>query len=89
MKKFFLNYMVAHPACAVFRGSLSFIPGATGGAQSFGSPLRVMPGNILKDRNGGHYPPLTAGGYYVKFRGGGDGGRDEFLDDGERIIIFI
>ena len=81
--------MVAHPACAVFRGSLSFIPGATGGAQSFGSPLRVMPGNILKDRNGGHYPHLTAGGYYVKFRGGGDGGRDEFWTIANGFIIFI
>ena len=48
-----------------------------------------MPGNILKDRNGGHYPHLTAGEYCVKFRGGGDGGRDETLDDGEQIIMII
>ena len=32
----------------------------------FGSPLRVMPGNILKDRNGGQYPHLTTTGGYTK-----------------------
>ena len=63
------------PACTVFRGSLSFTPGAVGRAPSFWLPLAGYARQHPERQEWRAVPALDSRRIYVNFRGGGDGGR--------------
>ena len=63
------------PACTVFRGSLSFTPGAAGRAPSFWLPLAGYARQHPERQEWRAVPALDNRRIYVNFCGGGDGGR--------------